>query len=196
MGIISSLAGVIVQLDRLVNEKVGLLQSPAMDKIMLFITNIGGALVMTILSVILFALLAYKKKWHKAALFVLSMVGGVVLELVVKLIIQRSRPSNALATTTSYSFPSGHSATALIFFLMLAYCFKDDIKNKFWKCAFIATNIILILLIGFSRIYLRVHWLSDVIGGFALGLLWLILLILIPMHVKSRRKIKAQPRKH
>ncbi|MBN2052907.1 phosphatase PAP2 family protein [Candidatus Woesearchaeota archaeon] len=164
-------------LDRLVNEKVGLLQSPAMDKAMLVITNIAGALVMAVLSIILLSLLVYKKRWHNAALFTLSMIGGVVLELLVKLIIQRSRPGNALATTTSYSFPSGHATMAIIFFAMMAYCFKEDIKNNLWKKLFIAANIIMILLIGFSRIYLRVHWLSDVIGGLVLGGAWVLILL-------------------
>jgi len=107
------------------------------------------------------------------------MTGGLLFEVLTKVIIHRARPENALIEVSGYSFPSGHATMAIIFFSLLLYSFKDDIKNKALKNIFIASNIIFFLIIGLSRVYLNVHWFSDVLAGFGLGLFWLTLLILI-----------------
>jgi len=113
---------------------------------------------------------------------------GLSFESIIKIILQRVRPENALIKISEYSFPSGHATVSIIFFSILLYSFKEDIKNKVLKNIFIISNIIIILLIGFSRIYLNVHWFSDVIGGFSLGLFLLTLLVLIFKIVKPSSK--------
>ena len=80
---------------------------------------------------------------------------------------------------TGFSFPSQHAVMAIIFFSLIIFLFAEKIKNNFLKYLFIGANIILILLIGFSRIYLKVHYFSDSLAGLALGLFWLTFLILI-----------------
>ena len=179
MALISSLIGLFIKLDVLVNAKVALLQTPLLTKLMLVITSLGSIAGLIILSVIAFALLAYKKRWLNAMLFSLSMLGGVGIELLIKLIVHRPRLDNALIQASGYSFPSGHATMAMLFFLLLIYLFKDDIKKELWKHVFIISCISIALLIGFSRIYLNAHWLTDVIGGFALGLLWFMLSIFV-----------------
>jgi len=79
---------------------------------------------------------------------------------------------------------------SMIFFSLLIYLFKDDIKNKVLQNCFIVVNVVLIILIGFSRMYLNVHWFSDVIGGFALGLGWVTLLMLLEQRIKLKPKKK------
>jgi undecaprenyl-diphosphatase len=187
VALISSLIGLFIKLDVLVNAKIALLQAPLLTKIMLVITSIGSIAGLVILSVITFALLAYKKRWLNALLLAISMLSGLGVELLIKLIVHRLRPDNALVQASGYSFLSGHATMTILFFLLLIYFFRDDIKNKLWKNAFITTSIVLALLIGFSRIYLNVHWLSDVIGGFILGLLWFMLSIVV---FKKAEKIK------
>ncbi len=76
-----------------------------------------------------------------------------------------------LIEKTTYSFPSGHATLAVAFFGMLIYLFKDKIKNKTLRYTFITANIFLMILIGITRIYLNVHWLTDVLAGYALGLI-------------------------
>jgi len=169
----------VTNFDLWINSKIVLLWGPSLNKIMLFITNIASSYHLFILSIILFGILVYKKKWYHSLLFLFSMILALLSELLIKLIIQRARPENALINVSGYSFPSGHATMAIIFFSLLLYSFKDDIRNEALKKSFIAANIVLFLLIGFSRVYLNVHWFSDVIAGFSLGLFWLTLLILM-----------------
>ena len=169
----------VTKLDIWLNAKIILLWGPLLNKIIIFITNIVNPTNLFILSIILFGILIYKKKWYYSLLLLFSMTGGLLFEVLTKVIIHRARPENALIEVSGYSFPSGHATMAIIFFSLLLYSFKDDIKNKALKYIFITSNIVLFLLIGLSRIYLNVHWFSDVLAGFALGLFWLTLLILI-----------------
>src|SRR3989344_385768 len=97
----------------------------------------------------------------------------------IKALAQRARPENALIETSTYSFPSGHATLAIVFFSLLIYLFGKNIKNTFIRWSFIAGNIFLILLIGYTRIYLNAHWFTDVIAGFALGLLWFSFVIIL-----------------
>ncbi len=170
---------IITQFDLLVNKQAALIHNPVLTKIMLVITNIGGTACMVTLSILVFAFLAYKKRWRHALLFSVSMAGALILELLLKILVHRQRPENSLVQTSGYAFPSGHATVALVFFSLLIYLFKDDIKKELLKHVFIISSIFLALLIGFSRIYLNVHWLTDVIGGFALGLFWLMLMMLV-----------------
>ncbi len=169
----------ITRLDIWLNLKMTLLWNPLLNEIMTFITNIASPTNLTILSIILFGTLIYKKKWYYSLLLLFSMAGGLLFEVLTKLIIHRPRPENALLEVSGYSFPSGHATMAIIFFSVLLYAFKDEIKNRASKNIFITSNVIIFLIIGLSRIYLNVHWLSDVLAGFGLGLFWLTLLILI-----------------
>jgi len=169
----------VTRLDIWINQKIVLLWTPLLTKVMILITNILSPFGLFILSIILFGVLVYKKKWYYSLLFLFSMTGGLLFEFLTKLIIHRARPENALIEVSGYSFPSGHAIMAIIFFSLLLYAFKDDIKNKILRYGFIIANILLFLIIGFSRVYLNVHWFSDVIAGFSLGLFWLTLLILV-----------------
>ena len=91
----------------------------------------------------------------------------------VKAIIDRPRPilENQWMTETSSSFPSGHSMTSMFFYgIMIFFIFKSARPTKNQKIALITTNVIIVLLIGFSRIVLGVHYFTDVVGGFILAL--------------------------
>lgn len=169
----------ITRVDVWVNAKMVLLWNPLLNKLMVTITTIANPVRLLIASIVLLGVLVLKKKWYYSWLLFFSMTGGLLFELLVKLIIHRARPENALIAVSGYSFPSGHATMSLIFFSMVLYAFKNDIRNKALRGVFIAANIILFVLIGSSRVYLDVHWLSDVIAGFSLGLFWLTLMILI-----------------
>lgn len=171
--------GRITKIDLLINSKVTLLWNPILDKTMLFITNIVSPSPLIILSFLLSLFLIYKKRHQKFFILAFSLIAGLLSEVVIKFLIHRLRPTNSLIQVTRYSFPSGHATISIIFFSFLIYCFKDEIKNKLLKTIFILASIILFLIIGFSRIYLDVHWFSDVVAGFSLGAFWLSLSILI-----------------
>ncbi|HED06308.1 MAG TPA: phosphatase PAP2 family protein [Ignavibacteria bacterium] len=178
---------VITKFDIFLNQKVSLFWSVPYNEIMIFITSIANPINLFSLSVILLGFLVFKKKWYYSGMFVVGMTGGLLLELAVKFLVHRERPVNALIDVSGYSFPSGHAAMAIIFFVLLAYAFKDDIKNKIVRILFMFGVLAVPVLIGISRVYLNVHWFSDVIAGFALGMFWLTLLVLVFRFITSTK---------
>lgn len=96
--------------------------------------------------------------------------------LLLKQLFQRKRPlSPLLKAAKGLSFPSGHAIMAVTFYGLLVYILQHTIDINWLKSLATFLLIVLVLLIGFSRIYLRVHYASDVLGGFIIGLLWLMI---------------------
>jgi len=169
----------ITKVDIWVNHQMPLLWQPTLNKIMLFITNIISPIVLLSMVGLLFVFLWLKKQHYRAVLLIISIGSGLASFELIKLIVKRPRPENALIHVPEYSFPSGHSTIAIIFFSLLIFTLKDYIKNRILKVFFIGFNILIFLAIAFSRVYLDVHWLSDVLGGLSLGLFWTTFYILI-----------------
>ena len=142
-----------------------------------FITNFGGAIFLITLTVILFILIKNKK----IGLSIFSnLVIITVLNQLLKRILQRPRPTEfRIIEETGYSFPSGHSMVSMAFYGYLIYLIYKYVKNKYVKWISIVLLSILICSIGVSRIYLGVHYTSDVLGGFLVSISYLILFISI-----------------
>ncbi len=151
--------------------------SDIMTKVLKLITQLGGVLYFTILS-FLVVVLAKRKK---TKLLIPINIGLVtIINLIIKEIIKRPRPGvTRLVNESGYSFPSGHAMTSIAFYGFLIYLIYKRIQNKYLKWALIIVLCILIFLIGFSRIYLGVHYASDVISGFIAGAIYLIIFIKI-----------------
>lgn len=152
-------------------------------------TSIGGPWILSIFIVVMLIVLLTKKKFYHFALLLFGSATGLLLEMIIKIIMQRERPLLGLIAETGYSFPSGHATMAMIVFGTILYAFQDDIKNFWARHAFISGNVLIILLIGLSRVYFCAHWLSDVLAGFCLGLfvitLWVLILKLIIYIVRA-----------
>ena len=140
-----------------------------------FITNFGGAIFLIIATIILFILIKNKK----IGLSIFSnLVIITVLNQLLKRILQRPRPTEfRIIEETGYSFPSGHSMVSMAFYGYLIYLIYKYVKNKYVKWISIVLLSILICSIGVSRIYLGVHYTSDVLGGFLVSISYLILFI-------------------
>lgn len=150
-------------------------KSDTITKILKFITQFGSALYFTIVSFILIVLIKNKKN---KLLIPSNVLLVTVINLIIKEIIKRPRPNvTRLVKESGYSFPSGHSMTSLAFYGFLIYLIYKNIQNKYLKWTLIILLTLLIFLIGFSRIYLGVHYASDVIAGFLAGAIYLILFI-------------------
>ena len=180
------------QADSRIINLLQVLRTPAINKLMLFITYLGeGPIVILGAFFIAILFFIFKKKNYSIALIV-SVLFGQIFVLVLKNIIQRPRPLplNALIPESSFSFPSGHAFVALSFYGLVSYFLFRESKNKLQKTLSILLGILLILGIGFSRIYLGVHWPSDVLASYAAGAAWLTALI---TSLEIRRKFNHKP---
>ena len=140
-----------------------------------FITNLGGAIFLVVLTILLFILIKNKK----IGLSIFSnLVIITILNQLLKRILQRPRPTEyRIIEETGYSFPSGHSMVSMAFYGYLIYLIYKHVKNKYIKWMSIVLLSALICSIGISRIYLGVHYTSDVLGGFLISISYLIIYI-------------------
>jgi undecaprenyl-diphosphatase len=151
------------------------------NKIMLFITFLGKHqfLIPANLILIFYFLLINKQNWFSIRVITVS-ISSLVLMLLLKQLFQRKRPlSPLLKAAKGLSFPSGHAIMAVTFYGLLIYILQHTIESGWLRILLTILLIILALLIGFSRVYLRVHYASDVLGGFIIGSLWLLISLAI-----------------
>ncbi len=138
-----------------------------------FITHFGGATCLILLTAIIFVAVKNKKVGISIAL---NLLIATTLNVVLKNILQRPRPNEfRLIDETGYSFPSGHSMISMAFYGFLIYLIYKYVKNEKIKIVLIIFLGFLIVTIGISRIYLGVHYTSDVLAGFLVAISYLIL---------------------
>lgn len=150
------------------------------DHVFSMITFLGNALIVSIGTSLLGFWLAKRKKWNNLILMFSVVGGSALLNLVLKNIFQRSRPvfPQAFLVDTGYSFPSGHTMISLAFYGVVAYIALTYIKSRNWKVFTVIGALVISVLIGFSRLYLGVHYFTDVLAGWAAGALWLTICIM------------------
>lgn len=153
-----------------------------------FITNFGGAIFLSIATIALLLLIKNKK----IGLSIFSNIVIItILNQLLKRILRRPRPTEfRIVEETGYSFPSGHSMVSMAFYGYLIYLIYRYIKNKYIKWSLIVLLSILICLIGISRIYLGVHYTSDVLGGFLLSISYLVVYISLIKNLKIKNITK------
>lgn len=145
-----------------------------------FITNFGGAFLICIITLIVILLVRNKKITYLVSL---NLILVTVLNQLFKNILQRPRPTGfRIIDETGYSFPSGHSMVSMAFYGYFIYLIYMYIDNKYLKWFLIAVLSVLIGFIGISRIYLGVHYTSDVMAGFLFSIMYLI------VYIKSTNK--------
>ena len=146
--------------------------SDSLTPIVKVITQFGGEIFLILLAIILFILIKNKKTGF---LIWLNLGLSALLNQVLKHIIQRPRPDEyRIVDASGYSFPSGHSMVSAAFYGFLIYLIYKNVKNKYLKWSLISILGLLVVLIGTSRIYLGVHYTSDVLAGFLIATSYLI----------------------
>jgi len=147
----------------------------SLTRVMLLITHIHSLLGVTVLTLAVSAYLWIKRFRFWVLKLLLAVFGGMLLNLLLKHLFVRQRPhfDDPLLTLNTYSFPSGHSMTATVFYGTLCVLVASRVRHWRWRVFAIAVAGFMILLVGFSRIYLGAHYLSDVLAAIAEGLAWL-----------------------
>lgn len=178
----------LIRADTRIINLIYLLRSSTLNNIMLFFTNLGTWQIVFIgVFVVSFLLFALNLLPYLFAL-IISVIGGEVSIGVIKYLVQRPRPPSisALVLEKGFSFPSGHSLVAFSFYGFLSYIIYRISHKKTWKILSISAGMFIIAMIGFSRVYLGIHWPSDVLASFALGAAWLSALItMLEIYVQS-----------
>ncbi|TMM29620.1 phosphatase PAP2 family protein [Polaribacter aestuariivivens] len=156
-------------------------RNPALTSYFSFVTEVGDALgylvVFTLCSILFYFIF---KRWKYAGQLTLVLLLALSSNVILKQIINRARPTlEHLVTVKTLSYPSGHAMTAMAFYGFLIYLITTFNIRKVLKFSFITLLSFLILSIGISRIYLGVHFPSDILGGFIAGFVWVIFCVLL-----------------
>lgn len=168
------------------------LASPLLTAIMRGFSFAGSTLALTVGTILVVIRFAMRKWKREARLFALTMIGAGLLNITLKLAFKRPRPEPFfnLSPPETYSFPSGHSLTSAVFFGALAAIVTARIKSRRVRTAIWIVCTAMFLLIGLSRIYLGVHYTTDVIAGYAAALIWILVVRFVEMQLARRRRRK------
>lgn len=163
-------------IDLQLNGLMVLIQNQPMTIVAIIIAYSFDTITLLLVSIVIIIYLWFSGDKIKVFLFGLTMAANTVMIALLKWLIHTSRPVNALVSESSNAFPSGHATSTVVFFGLLIYIFWFKINHKRMILSLYA---LAVLIIGFSRIYLNVHWLTDVLGGYLLGLSILTLSVII-----------------
>lgn len=173
------------------------LRDPMLTAIMQAVTFFGSQYFLGSATLITILILFRK---HKKDAFIFSFIlfFGIILNILLKDMFQRPRPLLApLIHESSYSFPSGHAMNSFVFYMSLVYFIFRSTRNKKLSIFIACISGLLVLSIGISRIYLGVHYPSDVIAGYAAGFLWFVLVLLFEKTLQFLRLFKDyKPKKN
>ncbi|MFC0522763.1 phosphatase PAP2 family protein [Pontibacillus salicampi] len=179
-------------IDQVVQNQVNSFQTPWLNTAFRYITEAGSVLWLTIVSVIIavFLLFSSNKSMWNVIYFAIGMLGISLMTKLLKVGFERQRPDVLdQYDGTGFSFPSGHATGSLLLYGFLIYFVSLSPWNRIWKTIVNIMLTVLILLIGLSRVYLGVHYVTDIAAGFLLGLSWLIMCIIaIEITVWRKRK--------
>lgn len=172
------------------------LQRDSLTEWVVFITDLGGTRG-TVIGVIVVGipLLLWRRWWSLFGL-VFATAGGGLVVLGLKEFFARARPVEQVVHAGGYAFPSGHAFAAMVFFGYLIYLGHRHLRLVILRVVLTVICCMMIFLIGASRVYLNVHWVTDVAGGFLAGFAWLILSILIVRHVEWPQRYGLKRAKH
>ena len=155
----------------------------------------GVALVFDTTSLVLFSLvisgILFLKNYKAQGLLLLGAMGGDALIVsVIKTVVNVARPTNGIMLDTGLSYPSGHSAGVVVFVGMLAYFAWRHWRSTLLKVLIGVWMPTLVGIVGFDRVYLNVHWLSDIFGGWLFGVFWLSFVILVFIWLEEAGKFR------
>ena len=178
----------IVNFDNNIYYIVKSFQNEGLTNLLRIITNFGGIVSLFFITIFVSMLLFYYNKRKYALMLVISMLVSSTTYIILKGIVKRPRPieTEMLIPEFGYSFPSGHTTNNTVFYGIMIYIIYKNVESKTLRNVLIALCNLMIIIISFSRIYLRVHYPSDVFAGLCLGIVLVIILIKI-----ATNKIKS-----
>jgi undecaprenyl-diphosphatase len=168
--------------------------STGFTHLMLFITHWNGILGSSIMSALLALWFWHRKAHYWLTAVLVSVPGGMLLNVALKHVFRRARPTleDPLLTLSTYSFPSGHTAAATVFYGLLACYLVRRVRGWPARASVMAACVLMVMLVALSRMYLGVHYLSDVLAAAAEGAAWLAICITAVSTLQRRRIARAR----
>jgi membrane-associated phospholipid phosphatase len=161
------------QFDTFVRTAVHQLATPGLTRLMQVFSFFGSVVAVTVMCLAAICVSLYYGRTRTAVMLAITMVGVAALDVVLKHAFHRPRPVAFFgATPSTYSFPSGHALGSFCFYGMLAAILAERVRGRGTKFCVWMTMVFLVGMIGFSRIYLGVHYPSDVIAGYCAAVVW------------------------
>lgn len=166
------------------------LETPWLTTVMKFFTWIGSGYVVVPIAVIGFSVLYFALHYRQQAfLLIVVIAGSVIFNTILKNYFKRERPEiYRILDANGFSFPSGHSMMAFALYAIIAYIAWRNVKTMTSRVALLLFTAFMIIIIGVSRIYLGVHYPSDIIGGFTVSALWVTIAITIYTYWRDKKK--------
>jgi undecaprenyl-diphosphatase len=156
-------------------------RSPALTNYFIFVTHVGDiyGYLFVLVSCVLLSLIVFKR-WKYVAQITIVLALSAVSNMILKRFIDRARPGiEHLVSVETLSYPSGHAMSAMAFYGFVIYLFYRFKMNMFLKVTLMLLLFLLIVSIGISRIYLGVHYPSDIAGGFIAGFIWIVFCVIL-----------------
>jgi undecaprenyl-diphosphatase len=169
------------------------LHTPVLDKVMLGFTFLGEPVILLIMCLVIGTWLLMRGQRSQATILIIAAGGAVALNTLLKVLFGRARPMlwERVVDVGQYSFPSGHAMISMVIFGTIGYLLSS--KFPLWRIGIISLTILLVTGIGLSRLYLGVHWPTDIVAGYAAGLVWLITCIFSLQVWQERRAVAQKP---
>ena len=184
-----------IRFDAAIRDGVHSLASPALTRFFRIVTNFGSELFLAPFCLFAIWRLVAAQRRRAAIVFAVAAAGGESLDYILKLLFRRERPAVFFGLTAphSYSFPSGHSMLSACIFGVLAAILTTRVKSRGKRAAIWAAAAVATLTIGLSRVYLGVHYPSDVVAGYSAAVIW-VASVAAGYHVWLRRAGSAGPK--
>ena len=184
----------LVRFDRALDDYLHSFATPPLTTFFLIVTALGSIEAIVLLGMVVATFLALGRRWLFLGSWLAAVAGSAVLNHLLKQLFERPRPyfEHPLLVETSYSFPSGHAMESFVVYGMLAYFAVLALRTWESRVAVVFGTALLVVLIGFSRMYLGVHYFSDILAGYAAGGVWLSALITGAETIRRSKK-EANP---
>lgn len=177
----------ISRLDLAVEQFLYSVRDPSLVQFFIWVSELGSAVTIAGLTLVVLIILAYRKRLPLVYGLVVSVLGSTVVTFILKELVARPRPTDPLFAyiETSSSFPSGHATRAVAFFVFMLWIIWDFL-SPMWRRIAASIAAIFVIAIGFSRLYLGLHYPSDVLAGYLVGAIFVILGIKVANKLSRR----------
>ena len=185
----------LVEVDQLITQWFHAHATPGLTRWMLIITDAHGVTSISVLGLLFGFYLLWRRNWYWLLTLAIALPGGMLLNVLLKLIFRRDRPSydDPLLSLITYSFPSGHVTGATLFYGVLAAFLASGITSWRRQMYVVIGAALVVILVGFTRIYLGVHYFSDVVAAAAWSTAWIVMWLVAIDAMRRSHYFKEQP---